>query len=335
MMRDTSCIQERNNNNNQTLTFHSAPGCSDPIKVRNHLVTLRPQTISGMTIQQVVRKFKLPILLVLVFVLLENISWIVEPTFFGKLLDALITKFYAKEKVDYILPFVLWVAIYLFNVIGGALHRFFSGRVYSRIYADTATSVMKHSKHDGLPVSKIFARAELASEYIVFLRDRLPEVTWQICATFGAITALFFYDWRIALLALVVIFPIALIINIYRKKILDFQRELHDTREAQYRMFESGDTSSIHEYYYRMVQPQSKIAKWSSINYLVIKVLLMLIFVGVLFIAVDVDRFSTGNIYAIVSYIWTFIASTDYLPGLMESLTAVKELNTRLRQEEI
>ncbi|MCK9218557.1 MAG: hypothetical protein M0P47_00720 [Bacteroidales bacterium] len=69
-----------------------------------------------------------------------------------------------------------------------------------------------------------------------------------------------------------------------------------------------------------------------SIHYLV---LLMVIFIVVLFIAVDVDKFSTGKIYAIVSYIWTFIASTDYLPGLMESLTAVRELNTRLKEEKV
>ncbi|MEI7982455.1 MAG: hypothetical protein WCI71_12445, partial [Bacteroidota bacterium] len=81
------------------------------------------------------------------------------------------------------------------------------------------------------------------------------------------------------------------------------------------------------------VIPQTKIAQWSSIDYLVIKVLLMIIFILVLFIAVDVDKFSTGRIYAIVSYIWTFIASTDYIPGLMESMTAVRELNTRLKEE--
>ena len=59
----------------------------------------------------------------------------------------------------------------------------------------------------------------------------------------------------------------------------------------------------------------------------------MLVLVAVLFICVDVDKFSTGNIYAIVSYLWTFILSTDYLPGLMESVTSLIDLNERLKQE--
>jgi hypothetical protein len=95
------------------------------------------------------------------------------------------------------------------------------------------------------------------------------------------------------------------------------------------------DTAKIHQYYHDMVPPQHKIAKWNSIDYAVIKVLLMIIFIVVLFICVDVDNFSTGKIYAIVSYIWTFIASTEYLPGLMESLTSVKDLSTRLKEVDV
>jgi ABC-type multidrug transport system fused ATPase/permease subunit len=284
---------------------------------------------------QVVIRFKYSIAFVLSFVLLENIAWIIEPTFFGNLLDALIDKFYDHEKINYILPLIIWIFVYLINVLGGTLHRLYSGRIYSKMYADIATTVIIHSKQMGQPVSRMFARAELAKEYIVFLKERLPEVTWQICATFGAVTALFFYDWRIAAVAIAVIIPVAFINNIYRRNVVTLQKELHDTREDQYKIFEAGNTSSIQQFYHNMVIPQTKIARWSSLDYLSIKVLLMIIFIVILFIAVDVDKFSTGKIYAIVSYIWTFIASTDYLPGLMESLTAVRELNHRLNSEEV
>jgi ABC-type multidrug transport system fused ATPase/permease subunit len=288
-----------------------------------------------MTITAIVKKFKFSIALVLSCVLLENIAWIIEPTFFGKLLDALIDKFYAQEQVNYILPLAIWIFVYLLNVMGGTLHRFFSGAVYSKIHADTATNVIAYSRKQGYPISLMFARAELAKEYIVFLKERLPEVTWQLSATFGAVIALFFYDWRIAAIAVLVIIPIAFINNIYRKNVVTLQKQLHDTREDQYKIFEAGDMSKIHEFYHSMVIPQTKIARWSSLDYLIIKVFLMIIFIGVLFIAVDVDKFSTGRIYAIVAYIWTFIASTDYIPGLMESMTAVRELNSRLKEEVI
>ena len=39
---------------------------------------------------QIVRNNKLAVGAVLAFTLLENVAWIIEPTFFGKLLDAMI-----------------------------------------------------------------------------------------------------------------------------------------------------------------------------------------------------------------------------------------------------
>ena len=149
-----------------------------------------------MTFSQIVKQFKFPISGVLIFVLIENVAWIIEPTFFGSLLDALIDHFYNKEVVNYYTPLCIWIFIYMVNVLGGTMSRLFSGRVYSKMYADIATRVIISSKKQGHPASKILARAELAREYIVFFKERLPEVSWQIFATGGGVIALFFYDWR-------------------------------------------------------------------------------------------------------------------------------------------
>jgi len=52
----------------------------------------------------------------------------------------------------------------------------------------------------------------------------------------------------------------------------------------------------------------------------------------VLFIAIDLDDFTTGNIYSIVAYIWTFITSSEYLPELMESWTSLRDISKRLQK---
>ena len=88
-----------------------------------------------MTLKQIMAKYRYQIGMMLVFVLIENIAWIIEPTFFGKLLDALIGHFYDHEAVNYLLPLMVWIIVYLINVVGGALHRLFTGSVYSKMYA--------------------------------------------------------------------------------------------------------------------------------------------------------------------------------------------------------
>jgi ABC-type multidrug transport system fused ATPase/permease subunit len=287
-----------------------------------------------MAFKEIAIKYRYSIALVLFFVLIENVSFIIEPTFFGKLLDALIDHFYDHEKVDYIYPLVVWILVYLLNVVGGTLHRLFNGSIYSKMYANIATQVVVDSKSRGDQFSKMLVRAELVKEYIVFFKERLPEVMWQLSATAGAICALFFYDYRIALVCLAVVVPVAYINNLNRKNVIRLQKDIHDNQEELFKLIESRDTSKISQFYQNTVSPKTRIARWNAFGYSSVKVLLIIIFIGVLFICVDVDKFSTGRIYSIVAYLWTFIASTDYLPELMESMASVKDLNERFSKDE-
>jgi ABC-type multidrug transport system fused ATPase/permease subunit len=282
-----------------------------------------------MTLQQIMSKYRYSIGMLLCFVLIENIAWIIEPTFFGKLLDALIEHFYDHEKVNFMLPLFIWIFVYLINVVGGALHRLFTGGVYSKMYADVATKVIEESKSKGDQYSKMLVRAELVKEYIAFFKDKLPEALWQLSASAGAIIALFFYDYRIALVCLAVVIPVAYVNNTNRKHVAVLQKDIHDNQEELYRLIENKDTSTIHQFFNNMIPPRTRIARWNALSYSIVKVLLVIIFIVVLFICVDVDNFSTGKIYAVVAYLWTFIGQTDYLPDLMESLGSIKDLNTR------
>lgn len=286
-----------------------------------------------MTIKQIISKYRHFIGMLLLFVLIENIAWIIEPTFFGKLLDALIEHFYDHEKVSYLIPLFIWIGVYLINVVGGSLHRLFSGGTYAKMYADVATGVISDSESRGDPYSKMLVRTELVKEYITFFKDRLPEILWQLAASAGAIIALFFYDYRIGLVCLAVILPVAYINNINRRKVTGLQKNIHDNQEELYQLIENRNTSKIHQFFNNMISPKTRIARWNSFSFTTVKVILVIIFIVVLFICVDVDNFSTGKIYSIVAYLWTFIGQTDYLPDLMESLGSIKDLNMRFQRD--
>jgi hypothetical protein len=286
-----------------------------------------------MTIKQIISKYRYSIVMLLSFILIENVAWIIEPTFFGKLLDVLIEHFYDHEKVNYLMPLMVWILVYVINVVGGALHRYFNGGIYSKMYAEVASGVIDQSKSRGDPHSKMLVRAELVKEYITFFKDRLPEMFWQFSASAGAIIAMFFYDYRIGLVCLAVIGPVAYINNTTRKKVISLQRDIHDNQEELFRLIENRDTTKLHQFYYSMIPLKTKIARWNSLSYSSVKILLVGIFIVVLFICVDIDNFSTGKIYSIVAYLWTFIGQTDNLPDLMESMGSVKDLDSRFERD--
>jgi hypothetical protein len=125
-----------------------------------------------MNLKSIMKQHISGIFLVVFFLFLENFTWLLEPTFFGKLLDALIDRFYNDDlKMNYVLPLSLWVVIYLLNAFGGALSRLYSGKIYSKLYVDMAGEVISSSTIKGYPPSRTLARAELAKEYVIFLKD--------------------------------------------------------------------------------------------------------------------------------------------------------------------
>jgi hypothetical protein len=134
------------------------------------------------------------------------------------------------------------------------------------------------------------------------------------------------------LVCLAVILPVAYINNLSQKKVTQLQKDIHDNQEELYKLIENRNTSSVHQFLNNMISPKTSIARWNAFSFTTVKSLLVIIFIVVLFICVDLDDFSTGKIYSIVAYLWTFIGQTDYLPELMESLGSIKDLNMRFEQ---
>jgi hypothetical protein len=126
----------------------------------------------------------------------------------------------------------------------------------------------------------------------------------------------------------------ALLTRIYARRVSGLQKDLHDKREDLYETFASRDPEQVRAYYARMASIQQRIANWGAFNFGVFRVFLLGIFLVVLYISIDIDDFSTGNIYSIVAYLWTFVTSAEYLPDLMESWTSLRDISGRLKAEE-
>ncbi len=279
------------------------------------------------------RRFRRGITLAVGLVIVEQLAWIVEPTVFGNVIDAFIDKGFALTEATFLIPFLIWIGVFLVNSVVGAVRRSVDQRIYLRMFRDIATDVARLGHELNHPVSRTAARAELSREYISFFQYRLPELLEQFIAIGGAITALYFFDWRIAVTCTVIAFPLGIMTRFSNKRILHLQTAVHDQQEQAYDIYARRDIEQIHSYYDRLTIPQMKIANWGAINFGVVRIALLAIFVAVLYIAIDLDNFTTGNIYSIVAYLWTFVTSSEYVPELMESWTSLQDISGRVKKD--
>jgi ABC-type multidrug transport system fused ATPase/permease subunit len=339
---------------------------------------------------ELIKRFRKGIVIALSLVVIENVAWIVEPTVFGKVIDAVIdvqvgknadetknseekesnlnpnynknsnnedeesisnpdynknsteianknvdTNNYKEEneETSYLFPLLLWIGFFAINSGVGALRRSVDPKIFLNIYTKIATEVSEISILKKLSVSKTAARAELSQQYIGFLQYRVPEVLENIIAITGAIIALYFFDWMISLTCLCIIIPLYFANKLYSKKVLVLQKEYHDKFEDIYDVFAKKDPEHVREYYANIAHPQRKIANWGALNFGIMRVTVLLIFLVVLYIAIDLDEFSAGELYSIVAYLWTFVTATEYLPELMESWTSLKDISKRMKFE--
>lgn len=121
--------------------------------------------------------------------------------------------------------------------------------------------------------------------------------------------------------------PLTLVNRIYNKHVIRYQKELHDRFESLYDVFETKDIEFIRSYFQSTAKAHQKIANWGAVNFSTMRLVLLGVFLMVLHISIDLNEFTTGDIYAIVAYLWTFVSSSEYLPDLLESWTSIKEVS--------
>jgi ABC-type multidrug transport system fused ATPase/permease subunit len=322
---------------------------------------------------ELIKRFRKGIVIALSLVVIENVAWIVEPTVFGKVIDAVIDVQSDEKSADtlstshsnhdsilngnneelilskknndtisskqdnkeptYLLPLLIWIGVFTINSGIGTLRRAVDPKIFLNIYTKIATEVSEFSIQKNLSVSKTTIRAELSQQYIGFLQYRIPEILENIIAIGGAIIALYFFDWMISLTCFCIIVPLYFTNRLYSRRVSVLQKQYHDKFEDIYDVFAKKDSEFVKDYYTTIAQPQRKIANWGAFNFGIMRVTLLIIFLVVLYIAIDLDDFSAGELYSIVAYLWTFVTATEYLPELMESWTSLKDISRRMKFE--
>jgi ABC-type multidrug transport system fused ATPase/permease subunit len=283
------------------------------------------------------RTYKKKILFIFSLTIIENVAWIIEPWIFGTLIDEFILK--ANGSVFHLspikfLPLFLWILLYAINSGTGTVRRMYEPKIFQNIFADIVTKISERGNRDNVNASVVTGRAQLSHEYINFLQYRIPELMEQSIAIVGAICALTIFDWRISAACLLVVIPLGIIGQFYNKRVLYLQKDLHDQYETIVDTFVTKKPENIRSIYKSMANIQSKIGKYNGFNFGFMRLTLLIVFLVVLYISIDMDNFTTGDIYAIVSYLWTFITSAEYLPELMESRASLKDISGRINIED-
>lgn len=286
-----------------------------------------------MHLRDLFKKYRGSISFAFILVLIENLAWIIEPYLIGVVIDILIDKEYVDPTVNTLGPLLAWIGLFVVNSSVGAYRRVYDTKLYTRIFTQIATYVSENSLLKNLSISQTAARAELSYQYISFLQYRMPEIVDNLVAIFGAVIAMYLFDWRISLTCAVIIIPLYIINKLYVKKVSVHQKTYHDMYEDVVEVISKKDPKEVERYYTELAKPQVRISNWSALNFSLMRVVLLVIFMSVIYISIELDEWSAGELFSIVAYLWTFVTASEALPELMESWTSLQDISRRLKKE--
>jgi hypothetical protein len=266
-------------------------------------------------------------------IVIEKVAWIIEPTVFGNVIDAMIDAVATPPKGSPTIPILVWIGIFCVNSGVGTYRRSRAENIFLAIYNDIVINIARKMKRGSKYTSRAAARAELSREVINYYQIWIPDLVEQGIDIGGAIIALALFDWRLGATCATILVPMYYMSRLYNKRTSFFQKQIHDQQEDIFRLYSTNDIEQVKSYYVAMAKWKQKIANWGAMNFGILRLFLLGIFLVILYVAIDLDDFSTGDIYAIAAYVWTFVSSSEYLPEQLESMTSVEDINQRIKTE--
>jgi ABC-type multidrug transport system fused ATPase/permease subunit len=243
--------------------------------------------------------------------------------------------FVPKELGPFLPPMIPWILLFVISSCVGAIRRVYDTKVYTRMFADLSSNVVAQQLEQGEELSKIAGRSSLAWQNIEFFQYSLPEFVEQLINVGGAILALAIFDWRVATVGGGLVLLVALSSRIYMRSVMKYQTKLNDLHEQEYNMFATKDPLVVKQYYSDISGLEVKYSNRTAASYGIIRFFLLIMFMATLYISLDLDRFTIGEIYSIVAYVWTFVTASEYIPHLSEKWVALKDTTRRLQSGEI
>lgn len=254
---------------------------------------------------------------------LENLFELLYPFAIGIAIDGLLEG--ATSSV--LLLILTWLA----HLAVGTFRHLYDTRTFTRIYSDLATSVVLAQRKQNVSDSQIVARSALSREFVTFFERDVPLVFNSLFGFFGALIMLFIYDWQISVYCLVLLMPLLILNRIFAQKSLQLNEGLNNQLEREVEVLTAQNEDAVRNHYQLLGKWRIRLSNAEAGNWSVMELFVIGLALAVLFRTVSLPNIQTGDIYAIISYLLSYIGSLDNVPSLVQQLSRLRDIGKRMQ----
>jgi ABC-type multidrug transport system fused ATPase/permease subunit len=286
-------------------------------------VMARPRPKSnGISALDAIRPFRWKIGLTYVLTLIEDLLELSYPWATGIAINGLIEH-------DYRLALPI-VAAWSARSAIGLFRQMYDTRVYTRVYNTIVEDTILRQRRAGVRATNVAARSAMSRDFVTFFEKDVPVVVAAIIGIFGSVLILFWYDLIIGAVTASLFLPVLIVNRIYVRVTLRLNEGLNTQLEQEVQAIDKAEPEPIRHHFEEVRCWRIRLSDAEAYNWTFIEVLSIFVFVAVLVRATYLPDTDTGDIFAILVYVWRFMENLDHVPQIVQQLTRLHDIRKRI-----
>jgi ABC-type multidrug transport system fused ATPase/permease subunit len=282
----------------------------------------RRRKVNGISALDAIRPFRWKIGLTYALTLIEDLLELSYPWATGLAINGLLDH-------DYRLALPIVVAWAVRSAIG-LFRQMYDTRVYTRIYNAIVEETILRQRRAGFKSTQVAARSAMSRDFVTFFEKDVPVVVTAIIGILGSAAILFWYDLFIGGLTALLFIPAYLVNRVYIRVTLRLNEGLNNQLEQEVQAIERAEPEPIREHFAKLRSWRIRLSDAEAYNWTLIEVLSIGVFVAVLVRATYLPDTDTGDIFAILVYVWRLMENLDHVPQILQQLTRLQDIRKRI-----
>jgi ABC-type multidrug transport system fused ATPase/permease subunit len=265
------------------------------------------------------KEYKYKLLLIYFFMLITELSIIIQPYLLGRSIDGLI----GGTWLWMILLFISYCISSLFNY----KRMVYDTKVYTKIYNDIVLKFLKKTNDND---SKKIARTDMAHDIVGVFEGYVHYYIATIITIFGSIGFIYIANWRVGLLVSLALFLIILGVLIFYKKIRQSINVKNNHYEDKVVSIQNGYFTSV-SFFNRRRKLEIFESTLQGKNWFVVGMIKnIFLILSIATLITTSDKITTGSVVTIYSYVNNFLISLMSIPVAFEMYSRLTNIIKRI-----
>ncbi|WP_177410404.1 ABC transporter six-transmembrane domain-containing protein [Pseudomonas sp. LG1D9] len=280
------------------------------------------QQSASQTLKAIARAYPWKLFGTLSLVALENALLLAYPLFAGFAVDSILRGDAGSALIYAAVVMAFWVV--------GAARRALDTRTFTRIYADLAVPVILNQRLQNHSTSKAAARVVLARDFVDFFEKHVPVIATALVSIVGAAVMLLVIEPWVGLACFTALVLCITLLPRFARRNEQLHKRLNNRLEKEIGLVEKVSAQTLRRHYQLLSRLRIWLSDREAAAYLMLGALAALLFIVAISQLALSPAVKAGHIYAVMTYLWTFVSSLDEAPGMVDQLARLKDIGKRV-----